>query len=242
MKHKNTTADSQDKNAEPVSLSRRWSTYALAGAAATLMPGTAAADITLIEPSVELVDGNPGDGEFGLPFRFSPGTGVQLDFLHGFSETAPGEGQLVLSGSAISFAGFSTNGYVYGQNLAFGQQIVGLDFVSASASNLGNLAFADGYSNSQFLNRSGFIGFRFDLGSGTQHGWARLELNSGTPENIFTLTSLAYASAGKSIFAGQTSTVPEVGSMALLSLGAAGLTLWRRRRNSPQLSQAESGQ
>ena len=50
----------------------------------------------------------------------------------------------------------------------------------------------------------------------------------GSPLNGLTIIDYAYADVGESISVGQT--VPEPGSLALLALGAAGVSAWRRKR------------
>jgi hypothetical protein len=87
----------------------------------------------------------------------------------------------------------------------------------------------------------GFIGFKFNNGSGDQYGWVRVKFTSRNPiDHDFSLVDYAYADAGEPIRAGQTSstemvppgndeTVPEEGSLGALALGAAGLLAWRKR-------------
>ena len=81
-----------------------------------------------------------------------------------------------------------------------------------------------------FSNTGGFLAFRFDLGAGTQYGWAELELVEGTPTNVFTLTRYAYAGAGEALTVGDVGAIPEPGTMAGLALGAIGLIAYRRRQ------------
>jgi hypothetical protein len=76
----------------------------------------------------------------------------------------------------------------------------------------------------------GFIGFKFNSGSGDQYGWVRLKM--GVQNQDFWLVDYAYADPGEPIRAGQTSSnelVPEEGSLGGLALGAAGLLAWRKR-------------
>jgi hypothetical protein len=78
----------------------------------------------------------------------------------------------------------------------------------------------------------GFIGFKFNSGSGDQYGWVRLKM--GGQNQDFWLVDYAYADPGEPITAGQTSSnelVPEEGSLGSLALGAAGLLAWRKRRS-----------
>jgi hypothetical protein len=81
----------------------------------------------------------------------------------------------------------------------------------------------------------GFVGFRFNNGSGDQYGWVRIKMGTRFPtDNDFWLVDYAYADPGEPIRAGQTSSnemVPEEGSLAWLALGAAGLSAWRKRRS-----------
>jgi hypothetical protein len=87
----------------------------------------------------------------------------------------------------------------------------------------------------------GFVGFRFNGGSGIQYGWARVWV-SGHPENAFRVLDYAYADPGEPITAGQRSSnemvpeetddiVPQEGSLGALALGAAGLLAWRKSRS-----------
>ena len=128
----------------------------------------------------------------------------------------------------MSFAGAVSGPYAYPSNLAYGQNISTLGFVSAG--NRGDMAWGGGYSNSQFVDADGYFAFQFDVGNGTQYGWGQLTLDSGSPANIFTLNKIAWADAGQSLFVGETGVIPEPGSLGLLAMGAAGLVAWRRRR------------
>ncbi|MEM7456898.1 MAG: PEP-CTERM sorting domain-containing protein [Planctomycetota bacterium] len=217
---------------------KRWAAYAAAGAAAALGSHSAAeADIFLSEPNVQLLDSAPGDGYFGLAYAASFGNpAAQLVFLHAYSETGAGQGILTLQGSlssaapgsfAVSFVGATAGPYAYPSNLAYGQNISTLGFVSAG--NRGDMAWGGGYSQSQWVDTDGYFAFRFDVGNGTQYGWGQLTLDSGAPANIFTLNAIAFADPGQSLFVGETM-IPEPGSLGLLAMGAAGLVAWRRRR------------
>ena len=81
----------------------------------------------------------------------------------------------------------------------------------------------------------GFIGFRFNNGSGDQYGWVRVKFGGRNPiDHNFWLVDYAYADPGEPIRAGQTSSnemVPEEGSLGGLALGAVGLLAWRKRRS-----------
>ena len=81
----------------------------------------------------------------------------------------------------------------------------------------------------------GFIGFKFNNGSGDQYGWVRVRMDDPIDHN-FVLVDYAYADPGEPIKAGQTSSnemVPEDVSLGWLALGAAGLLAWRRSRSQP---------
>ncbi len=212
--------------------SRRWMAYAAAGAATAMgAQATVDADITHVVLNLPIVDSNPSDPYFSSfgPFTFG-GAGAGFYMLHAFPNTQAygiAEGYFLGNGA---FAGATINSYAYPLNAPYGQ------FVSAlTAFTAGNraayLAWTSGFPNSQFLNPGiGYLGFRFDLGAGTQYGWARVNMD-GTPTNTYTLVDYAYAGLGESIFVGQ---VPEPGSLGMLAIGAAGLLTWRRRRRAEQ--------
>jgi len=94
------------------------------------------------------------------------------------------------------------------------------------ASSVSNLISTDsgnvgiGIENGWYARGSGFIGFRFDSGGTTLHGWA--ELTVGGDTEGFTLERWAFDDTGASILTGQ---VPAPGTtgIALLALGAAGM-------------------
>jgi hypothetical protein len=81
----------------------------------------------------------------------------------------------------------------------------------------------------------GFIGFKFNNGSGDQYGWVRIKMANRFPiDHDFWLVDYAYADPGEPIRAGQTSSnemVPEESSLGWLALGAAGLLAWRKSRS-----------
>ena len=91
-----------------------------------------------------------------------------------------------------------------------------------------------GYCPGQFLGGIGFIGFKFNNGSGDQYGWVRIQVKPGVgyPEYNFQLLDYAYGDVGDTIGAGQKSghDVAGLESLGGLALGALGLLAWRKSR------------
>lgn len=93
----------------------------------------------------------------------------------------------------------------------------------------------------------GFVGFRFNRGSGIQYGWARVRMRDVSNNFAFKVLDHAYADPGEPIKAGQKSSAakdaPDEGSLGFLALGAAGVALWRQRRKdrSTQASSRPAG-
>jgi hypothetical protein len=90
----------------------------------------------------------------------------------------------------------------------------------------------------------GFIGFGFNSGAGTQHGWARVGMAGCDRNNGFKLIDYAYADPGERIRAGQgiprggedgqdmsDEQGPAEGSLGWLAVGAVGLLAWRKSRS-----------
>lgn len=79
---------------------------------------------------------------------------------------------------------------------------------------------------------TGFVGFRFNNGSGNQYGWARVHMDGADSNFGFTVLDYAWADLGESIKPGQTNSADGLkeGSLGFLALGAAGVALWRQRR------------
>jgi PEP-CTERM motif len=81
-----------------------------------------------------------------------------------------------------------------------------------------------------WANRSAYLGFKFLSNSKTHFAWAHLKVESNLKGLI---SEYAYDTVpGQSIEAGQTSAIPEPGTLSLLALGAAGLAVLRKRKAS----------
>jgi hypothetical protein len=226
--------------ATPIAHSR-WLAYATAGAATALagVP-SAEADITYSGLLNIRFDAPPGGdarmniqldqpGNYLRPVHFlsTGGIGYAALIVRG---NAPGQGVAGIFGRSITFGG-STFRYPYLSKLNFGQPISTRPFLVSNDPGpmraLGALAYNLGSGLSQWANPgTGYGGFKFDNGGGTQFGWARITMDGG-PGNSFTLVDFAYGGVGDSLTAGQ---VPEPGSLALLAVGGVGLVAWRKRR------------
>ena len=219
---------------------KRWAAYAAAGAAgavAVLGPQASVdAEITVVEVNANLEDQNQGDGYFDIfgPYTFGA-SGASFVFQQAFNETGTDVGQLTVVGAGnMTFVGFAAGAYFYPSNLAYGVALDGLSdgAFGVGAGDRGDMAWGAGYTSSQFLEPgTGYLGFRFDLGGGTQFGWAEVDLN-GAPDNRGTFVRYAYGMVGDTVFVGEQGgmVIPEPGSLGMLALGSIGLMTWRRKR------------
>ena len=74
-------------------------------------------------------------------------------------------------------------------------------------------------------NVNAFLGLEFEVGASAYFGWA--EFSAGLLDAA--LEGYAYNSVpGQGLYAGQTTSAPEPGTLGLLALGALGLGFWRR--------------
>jgi hypothetical protein len=111
-------------------------------------------------------------------------------------------------------------------NLERGQLISNNPFVPAAS------ALLAGCGGCQFEGGIGFIGFKFNNGSGDQYGWVRIQTHPSFSER-FRLLDFAWGDVGDRIRAGQKRDQPnnlELESLGGLALGAAGLLAWRKSR------------
>ena len=134
--------------------------------------------------------------------------------------------------AGASIAGFYDDCFgVSASNLKRGQLISSRPFVPAKSFRSASLA---GVCDVQFPGGIGFIGFKFNNGSGDQYGWVRIQVKPGTgyPTYNFQLLDYAYGDVGDTIGAGQKSghDTPELESLGGLAVGALGLLAWRKSR------------
>lgn len=101
----------------------------------------------------------------------------------------------------------------------------------------GNWAPSSPFSSARTAR--GYLGFEFGPMGGEHFGWVAMSV---VPSGWFAahITGYAYDTvAGQTIKAGQTSTVPEPGTLSMLALGAAGLIALRKRKLSATSRQAQ---
>lgn len=120
-------------------------------------------------------------------------------------------------------------------NLAVGASVGPLapqDSVTLVITNEGALGSVQGFT----LGQSGQFGFSFAGAGGNLYGWGSMVID-GTPGGQgFKITEAYYQTTpGSAILVGQVpQAVPEPSSMALLAIGAAGVTAWRARRKQAE--------
>ena len=218
--------------------SSRWAAYATAGAA------TALAGIHSAEAEIHysgLINAKFA-GEASRNFPLVAGVSFGLDHnIHYYSTYSK-------DGGSADF-GIGPNAFVAGFYITCGS-----DTSVASVSNLernaviserpfvpggGLIATASGNgcgggNRGQFRSAGvGFIGFKFNAGSGDQYGWARVEMFD-LGRNKFRLIDYAYGDPGDRIRTGQKfgGHSPSLESLGGLAIGAAGLLAWRKRRSA----------
>ncbi|MEM9079184.1 MAG: PEP-CTERM sorting domain-containing protein [Verrucomicrobiota bacterium] len=201
---------------------KHWSKYATAGMTAALV-GSQAAESAIT--TVQVGSANDGDINVGDDKYFNVTGSLSLNlfnFSSAFGNAAAAFGGIDGASVAGNVAGSFS---IYISNLSPGINISTLTF----GNGLGTFAGAYGQTQSQFSTAgTAYFAFRFDAGSGSQLGWARLTMDGG-PFHTFTLEEFAFAGVNESLSVGQ---VPEPGSLGLLALGASGVLLNRRRKNS----------
>jgi hypothetical protein len=206
----------------------RWAAYATAGAA-TAIAGVNSAEAAIHYSGVLNVPVPTGEG---TPDNFALDNGAQIRFANIFTTSSRGIALFRIEGAAVSnmFVGSATGNFRYPSNLAAGANIAAGPFAAMNANFFATLAYGNGFVHSKFLAAgTGFIGFRFNGGSGIEYGWARVTMD-GASGNGFTVVDYAWGDVGTAITAGQTTAVPEPASLGLLAVGATGLLLWRKRR------------
>lgn len=224
----------------PISIqTKRWASYAAAGAA-TALAGGSSAEAAIHYSGLLHERFLPGEDHQQV-FQLVDQTGVSLFFERLESNNL----------AACSLIGGGHNGgilvnyFTFPLRLSFGQYISdpapGGEFWGSNDDGFPlKMAYGSGGYHSCSCSRTffghpgtGFVGFRFDTGAGFQYGWVRVKM-TGRPENAFRVIDYAYADPGEPITAGQRSSdpqTPDKGSLGWLAVGAVGLLAWRKSRS-----------
>jgi hypothetical protein len=211
----------------------RWLAYATAGAASAFVGANSAeGTIHYSGPINRIFKGCARTATFRLD---RPGDFIRLRHSSlACSSGYSGSGFFNVGGVAgASIAGFYNDcgGFhpISASNLERGQLISSRPFVPAQPQSA-ILAGEGTDCAGQFPQGSGYIGFKFNNGSGDRYGWVRIQTRAGIAHH-FILRDYAYGDVGDSI-GGQKSghDAPELESLGWLALGAAGLLAWRKSR------------
>jgi len=218
---------------KPASIAKtRWATYAAAGAATALV-GSNAAEAAIHYSGILNVH-FPADRNRRVTFPLDQ-PGDSFFFAH--TNASCKEALFAING--IVSAAFGRSGpFVtpFVSKLSFGQNISAGEFSTRSYGIMAIDRLCYTYGAPWNDPGTGYVGFRFNNGAGTQYGWARVtaagEFEGG---NAFRVEAYAYADPGERIRAGQRSSTgeqpPDEGSLGWLALGAAGLLAWRKSRS-----------
>jgi PEP-CTERM motif len=232
-------------------LSKRLAAYALAAGAAAgmgLMGAAATAEASIISKTTSLslsCPTSPGRGFAHLDLGITKS--VQLSFQDYCTNFR--SGAVLAVGGPVSIANASTSriGFLRpaAARLGKGSPIQGfLDAATSpvgllaargccSLANQGNWFPSSPASTSGPARARGYLGFEFGPTGGEHVGWVAMSVANSFPNFAAHITGYAYDTvAGQTIRAGQTSAVPEPGTLALLALGAAGLAALRKRKGS----------
>jgi hypothetical protein len=223
----------------------RWTAYAAAGVASTLIPTAA------VEAEIHY------SGRLNRHFEAPPGgrsdvsdpleNGISLRFLQTLHTSGrEGAAYMNVKNADQFFVGkYVTYGGVYPAKLAPHASLSQLRFTGhcttttvfshrfCNGALIGDFFSAYGYWQDRGV---GFIGFRFDSGQGTRYGWVRIKC-TGERKFQFILVDYAWGDVGDTLSTGQkhstepADAVPASGSLGLLAVGALGLNAWRTQRN-----------
>ena len=222
---------------KPASIAKtRWLAYATAGAA-TALAGSNSAEATIhYSGPINQWIGGFHNVEFPLDQR---GDSFDLKHYQIWSGGYGGTARFGVAGLAdAAFAGFYHNcsgnpQAAFVSNLDRGQLISNQRFLARRSGFVWLswwLSCSD-YHGQFEGEQVGYIGFKFNNGSGDQYGWARIAL--GGTDHPVKLLDYAYGDVGDRIKAGQKSSnnAPELESLGGLALGAVGLLAWRKSRS-----------
>jgi hypothetical protein len=224
----------------------RWAAYATAGAASAFTCANSTEASIHYSGLIREVFGSEDDKIAGFQLD-QPGDSIRLRHSLVFGCTASYGGYAhfgILGRAGAAFAGFynpcPSAHVVSVSKLHRGQLISRRPFLARNSGLLAANGSYCGDNIGQFDSEGvGFIGFKFNNGSGDQYGWVRVKFEARFPiDHDFWLVDYAYADPGEPIRAGQTSSnemVPEEGSLGWLALGAMGLLAWRKRRSRATL-------
>ncbi len=206
---------------------RKLLAYALAGGAAT-----APASAAIVYSGAQNVTVNYGSSA-GIDFS---GVGAATDFTFYFDSTAPVLRLSATGGNQIAHTYKTSDAISY----TTGASIDGTQTYVAGTKRLADYSPGPGGARSggPFAAGTSFVGVNLPtgIGSNVNYGWIRVTVPAATTSPL-TIVDWAYQNtANTAILAGDTgqssSAVPETGSTALFSLGAAGLCLWRARKRA----------